>query len=171
MVRTRLLANLKTSLEQYIRIALESADGLAYDVHERAQVFADAARTESSLGSHVLGLTSVLGRMAREGRLSEGLRTTSVGFVKDDPNTQTAFAMGTAPQILHGDKRGPMATGIRPGGEVQRDLPGQAMRKVQGEGVPMQVESFTESVARKREAEKKREGWRTGAYELPAGAV
>lgn len=123
----------------------------------------------------MLGLTSVLGRMAREGRLSEGLRTTSVGFVKDDPKTDTAFAMGTAPQILHGDKHGPVATGIRPGGEVQRGEPGKAAkgvaRKMTGSDAPAQAESFVDSVARKREAEKKSEGWRTGAYELPAGAA
>jgi hypothetical protein len=113
--------------------------------------------------------------MAREGRLSEGLRTTSAGFVKDDPQTNTAFAMGTAPQILHGDKHGPVATGVRPGSEVQRGEPGQAAKgaaqKVKGEGVPVEVESFVDSVARKREAEKKSEGWRTRAYELPAGAA
>jgi hypothetical protein len=174
-VRARLLATLKTSLEHYIRVGIETLDGIAYDVHDRAQVFADAARTENSFGAHVLGLTSVLGRMAREGRLSEGLRTTSAGFVKDDPQTNTAFAMGTAPQILHGDKHGPVATGVRPGSEVQRGEPGQAAKgaaqKVKGEGVPVEVESFVDSVARKREAEKKSEGWRTRAYELPAGAA
>jgi len=69
VLRTRLLTALKTSLEQYLRIGIETLDSIAFDVHDRAQIFADATRIENALGAHALGLTSVIDRMAREGRL------------------------------------------------------------------------------------------------------
>ena len=42
VMRARLTKVLSETLEQYTRITMEALDGMAYDVHTRAQVFADA---------------------------------------------------------------------------------------------------------------------------------
>ncbi|KAH7092797.1 hypothetical protein BKA62DRAFT_722425 [Auriculariales sp. MPI-PUGE-AT-0066] len=175
--RTRLVSALQTSLEQYVRFSLEALDGFAWNVHQRALVFSDTGAP--TVGAYIGGLTSALGRMSREGRMFEGLQATSVGLVKDDPATDTAFAAGAAPQIIDGNKHGPVARGVGVGnqqgtGQNQaaklQQQGQQAKEKVKGEGVPDPVESFVDAVARKRDAEKKSEGWRSSAFDPPASA-
>jgi hypothetical protein len=166
--RARLVRALKTSLEQYIRLAIEALDGLAWDVHQRAQVFADTGAP--TVGAYIGGLTSTLGRLAREGRLFEGMEATGVGFVKDDPETDTAFAVGAAPQIIDGNKHGPVARGAGVGedqqgqeqhAQLQEQTQGAVRSKgegaIKGEGVSAPVEGFVDAVSRKREAEKESE--------------
>ncbi|KZV88036.1 hypothetical protein EXIGLDRAFT_839540 [Exidia glandulosa HHB12029] len=149
--RTALVKAVRQSLENYMRVALEALDGMAYDVHHRARVFADAG---TPLGpAYVSGLVSQLGYMAKqEVGILDGVRATSVGVIKDDPNSKSAFAVGAAPQLIGADKR----------------APGPAGKKGKWEqGATPSVEGFTEAVARKRDAEKKGEGWRSNAFDLP----
>jgi hypothetical protein len=126
-LRTRLENAVQKALEQYLQMGITMADSIAFNVNQRAQIFADSTRIENALGAHALALTSVLESMAREGRLL-----------------------------------GSQATSLRPGSEQQR---------VKGEGVPAEAPGFMESVGRLREAELRREGWQSGAYEIPAGLV
>lgn len=164
--RARLVAALRESIEQYTRLAIEALDGIAWDVHVRARTFADAG---VPLGpSYVSGLVSELGHMAQQSSVFADVSTTNVGVVKDVAGSDKAFAVGAGPQLISGDKHGPVATGVgtgQPGTHGKSDKP--VAQKVMGEGVPPDVETFTASVARKREAEKKSTGWRTAAYDLP----
>ncbi|KAJ6602457.1 hypothetical protein DFH09DRAFT_1270433 [Mycena vulgaris] len=96
------------ALSEQLRAAIDWADGIAWDVGRRAEVFADAG---AGRGAALAGAVwSEMGRLSRES--NTGWRATGTGVViEDSVEGGTKFAMGAEPQVLSGDKRGPMGTG------------------------------------------------------------
>jgi len=130
---------LERTLSEQLRAIVDYADGVAWDVGRRREVFED---TGLNAGAAVLAaLWSEIGRLERraaetriEGVDSEGnpedeiIKTewaaTGTGVVvqqhtrigvdqlgEGGEKRTTAFAMGAEPQILGGEKRGPLGTG------------------------------------------------------------
>ncbi|KAF4622165.1 hypothetical protein D9613_009116 [Agrocybe pediades] len=130
---------LEKTLSEQLRALVDYADGVAWDVGRRREVFED---TGLSSGASVLAaLWSEFGRLERraaetriEGVDAEGnpedeiIKTewsaTGTGIVvqqhtrigvdqlgEGGEKRTTAFAMGAEPQILSGEKRGPLGTG------------------------------------------------------------
>ncbi|KAF9554848.1 hypothetical protein CPC08DRAFT_643741 [Agrocybe pediades] len=117
---------LEKTLSEQLRALVDYADGVAWDVGRRREVFED---TGLSSGASVLAaLWSEFGRLERraaETRI-EGTEwsATGTGIVvqqhtrigvdqlgEGGEKRTTAFAMGAEPQILSGEKRGPLGTG------------------------------------------------------------
>lgn len=176
------------ALGEQLRAAIEWVDGVAWDVGRRAEVFADAG---AGRGAALAGAVwSEIGRIGRESRGGAGLRATGSGVVLDDGvEGGMRFAMGAEPQVLGGEKRGPVGTGSqsieeRVGGAVQslkgetgspKDVKaavqgGAQDAKKQPQGLvaegKKQVRSFQRSVEEKAAAEKKEAGWKSGAFDV-----
>lgn len=180
-VRREIISQIEKIMAQQIRMVLETMDGVAYDVHRRAGVFADAGVTATG-PKYAAAIMSELGELRKRPGLFTGWNLTSVGVVKDDPRTDTVFAMGASPQVIPGEKHGPR-TGTSSINNAMNDTVGQAG---QG-GVPTAKEaakdaksqaaektnigmanakSFKETIDTKAAEEKKRDGWRSAAYDL-----
>ncbi|KAJ7119508.1 hypothetical protein C8R44DRAFT_982225 [Mycena epipterygia] len=174
------------ALSEQLRAGLEWADGVAWDIGQRAEVFADAG---VGRGAALAGAVwSELGRLSRE--RTSGWRATGTGVVMEDQvEGGTKFAMGAEPQVLSGDKRGPMGTAS----ESLEQRVGQAVEAVKGqtgsagdvtdaakEGAQTvkkhvqglvgegkrQVRSFQRSVDEKSAMEKKSAGWKSHAFDI-----
>ncbi|TEB10922.1 hypothetical protein FA13DRAFT_1004892 [Coprinellus micaceus] len=125
MIVSRIRDALQRALSSQLRAAIDWADGVAYDVSERQQVFED---TGLGNGASLIGaMWSELGRLQRESRRREvGIHATGTGLIVEqktlipgegDLKSQvqsSSFAMGAEPQILSGEKRGPLGTGSEP---------------------------------------------------------
>jgi hypothetical protein len=122
------------------------------------------------------GVWSEIGHLVRE--RSFGMRATGTGVVVDaGPQDKDApkFAMGAEPQILPGEKRGPLGTGSESlehraekvkgqiGGDTTdaKNQSGGAVGEVKG-----QVQSFRQSVDEKAAMEKKNPGWKSAAFDI-----
>ncbi|KAJ6617965.1 hypothetical protein B0H10DRAFT_2218135 [Mycena sp. CBHHK59/15] len=175
------------TLAEQLRAGLAWADGVAWDVGARAEVFKDAG---AGLGAALAAAVwSEVGRLSRE-RGDAGVRTTGTGVVVEGGAEGGArFAVGAEPQVLSGEKRGPVGTGAesvgkRVGAAVEElkgqtgapmDLKGTVKEEVKnvkanvegvvGEG-KKQVRSFQRSVGEKAAAEKKHKGWRSEAFDF-----
>ena len=180
---TRLKDALERTLSEELRGVVEWVDGVAWDVAERREVFEDTGLGGG--GSLMAALWSELGRLQRERTDEIGLRATGTGVVveqeRGEGKGKSAFAIGAEPQILAGEKRGPLGTGserlkdkvdeamdvdVGVGGirEVLEDAEGQAkgMRK---EG-KKQVVGFRKSVERKKELEMRSKGWESASFDF-----
>ncbi|KAJ7902725.1 hypothetical protein B0H14DRAFT_3422199 [Mycena olivaceomarginata] len=99
------------------------------------------------------------------------MRATGTGVVVDaGPQDKDApkFAMGAEPQILPGEKRGPLGTGSETikgqiGGDTT-DAKNQ-LRGAVGEAKG-QMQSFRQSVDEKAAMEKKNPGWKSAAFDI-----
>jgi hypothetical protein len=216
---TRLREALEKTLSEQMNAAITYADGVAYDVSERREVFADTGLGSGS--SLLAAMWSELGKLERErraGPLEMDWTATGTGVVVEQRKTvgadefgeggrveKTQFAMGAEPQILSGEKRGPMGTGSEPirdkiarvgeeygvtdalkqtKGSVSeamdvdvdaqgikqnvKDAAGAVQDKAQGllkEG-KRQVQGFRNSVDRKLELERGRQGWESAAFDV-----
>ena len=182
----RLKDALEKTLSEELRGVVEWVDGVAWDVAERREVFEDTGLGGG--GSLMAALWSELGRLQREGRDENegvGWRATGTGVVVEQQKGQgkgkTALAVGAEPQILVGEKRGPLGTGseklkdkigreaeamdvdtgvVR---EVLEDVEGRAKGLVK-EG-KRQVEGFRRSVERKKEKEMSSKGWESSSFD------
>jgi len=109
---SRLKDALERTLSEELKGVIEWIDGVAWDVAERREVFEDTGL--SGHGSLMAALWSELGRLQRERRNEIGLRATGTGVVfeqdKGEGKGKSAFAFGAEPQILAGEKRGPLGT-------------------------------------------------------------
>ncbi|KAJ7730841.1 hypothetical protein DFH07DRAFT_906196 [Mycena maculata] len=174
------------ALSEQLRAGLVWMDSVAWDVGQRAEVFADAG---SSRGAALAGAVwSEIGRLSRE--RSSGWRATGTGVVLEDKVDGGAkFAMGAEPQVLSGEKRGPMGTaseslekGVGDTVQGQTDAKNAAegskdaakegaqavTRHVQGlvgEG-KRQVRSFQRTVDEKSAMEKRNAGWKSQAFDI-----
>ncbi len=192
---------LERTMTEQVRAVVDWTDGIAYDISKRKEVFQDTGLGGG--GSLMAAIWSEAGRLRRESRARGelGIHATGTGVVveqqlysKDGRDAgRTEFAMGAEPQILSGEKRGPLGTASKPlreraqelseevglGGVtseamgtdvtgVAKDAAGRAKRQAQGlmqEG-RKRVRSFKRSVEDKVELERQRPGWQSVAFDF-----
>ncbi|KAF7329086.1 hypothetical protein MKEN_00169100 [Mycena kentingensis (nom. inval.)] len=186
---------LARALGTHLKMALNWAGGVAWDIGQRAEVFRDAGAGSGT--AFVGAVWSELGRLQRERR--GGWKATGTGVVLDVPECGAdrdgaKFAMGAEPQVLSGEKRGPMGTGAesleKRVGEAVDAVKGKAgdttgasaedaknaakegaqtvKNQVQGlarEG-QQQLRSFQRSVEDKAATERRKDGWRSSAFDF-----
>lgn len=165
---------LEKTLEEQIRGVFDLADGIAFDVSNRAEVFED-----TGLGRGAAIATAVwseIGRLRRmEGGLLGGWKATGTGIIKEGLPGDAKLAMGAEPQILPGEKKGPLGTHAVPIGE-RPEFKGivesgatvkENIKQATREGVG-KVQSFKETVRRKASEEKRSAGWNSHAFDLGA---
>ncbi len=188
IIVSRLRDTLQIVLAENIRGALEWTDTVAWDVGNRAEVFADAGLSRGP--SLVAGFWSELGKLSKgEGGLFKGWQATGTGLIKDHGNVRSdaTFAMGAEPQVLSGDKHGPKATfsksvretaqetlpegmevdveqSVKGVGESAKDAVSEAKETVKD--AVGKVKSFKESVREKAEEESRRPGWESRAFDV-----
>jgi hypothetical protein len=177
---------LALTLSEQLRTALEFADGVAYDTSKRSVVFEDMGLTRGP--ALAAAIWSEVGRFVRSGPkssragLSQGWQLTGTGIIKHGEDS--SIAMGAEPQILSGDKHGPKERLAEPlANKVQRaadqagvdvdvsmgdatqaagSIAEQASGLVQ-QGI-QQVRGYKQALQAKKEAEEKRDGWRSEAF-------
>lgn len=192
----RLREALERTLTEQVRAVVDWTDGIAFDIGKRKQVFQDTGLGGG--GSLMAAIWSEAGRIRREGqeRGELGIHATGTGIVVEqqlytqhgEEAGKTEFAVGAEPQILSGDKRGPLGTGSTPlreraeqigedlgispgvveGGMDARDYVAGAKREAKGmlkEG-KKQFLSFKKSVEQKTVQEKQRGGWQSPAFDF-----
>ncbi|KAF9220450.1 hypothetical protein BS17DRAFT_804037 [Gyrodon lividus] len=160
---------IERTLEEQIKGLFDFTDAIAYDVARRSQVFEDTGLGPGP--SVAAAIWSEFGRLKRmEGGLLSGWKATGTGIVKEGLAGDAKIAMGVEPQILPGEKRGPLGTnaellarrGVDIGGILQQ---GRSVAERGQEGLK-QVQTFKQSVQHKTAAEKNRRGWQSPAYEI-----
>ncbi|KAG1718945.1 hypothetical protein EDB19DRAFT_1898934 [Suillus lakei] len=175
VIMLRFREAISRTLEEQIRGLFDTADALAFDIGRRSEVFKDAGLGTAS--SVVAAMWSEIGRLRRmEGGLLSGWRATGTGVVKDDLGGDAKIAMGAEPQILPGEKRGPLGTHAEPlaaripGVDVGGALEGAqtAVERVEQAGKEglKQVQSFKQSVEHKKKEEEQRRGWQSPAFDI-----
>ena len=176
VITARVRDTLQTVLAEHVRGALGWADGVAWDVGRRAEVFEDTGLPRGA--SLVAGVWSELGHLQRmgEGGLFSGWSATGTGVIKSDK--EATFAMGAEPQVLSGEKRGPKGTFAKSAEQRAEEAPDAnvegAMVDAQGiakqaketvKGKVREVKSWADTVSRKTEEERAREGWQSPAFD------
>ncbi|RDB22342.1 Uncharacterized protein C32A11.02c [Hypsizygus marmoreus] len=131
---------LEKTLAGQLRAALEWMDGVAWDVGRRREVFEDTGMMGGS-AAVLAAIWSEFGRFRRERESAEGADVewwaTGTGVVVEQRKVEgkgdVKFAMGAEPQILGGEKRGPLGTGAEPlakrVGEAVSEATGVDMRE------------------------------------------
>ncbi|KAK7018633.1 hypothetical protein R3P38DRAFT_3360324 [Favolaschia claudopus] len=158
---------LSRSLASQFRTLLDGLDGVLWDVGRRAEVFTDSGMARGA--SLAAAVWSEIGHLLRE--RSWGLHATGTGVVVEGGVERDApkFAMGAEPQILPGEKRGPMGTasesvesrtGARVGGDAD------ARGRSAGDQTTGAVQSFKQSLDEKVAREKRNPGWKSAAFDL-----
>jgi hypothetical protein len=131
LVKRRIKEVMERTLTGQFRALVDWLDGLAYDVGERKKVFEDTGLSGGP--AVVTALWSELGKMEREAASEEGsssgTKATGTGIIfkerMDVPMTgeepevgkqtkERVLAFGAQPQVLSGEKRGPLGTGSEP---------------------------------------------------------
>ena len=176
---SRLKDALERTLSEELRGVVEWFDGVAWDVAKRREVFEDTGLGGG--GSLMAALWSEFGRLQRERTDEIGWKATGTGVVveqeKGEGKGKSAFAIGAEPQILAGEKRGPLGTGSEPLKdkvaeeamdvdiqEVFEDPEGRA-KGMMKEG-KKQVVGFRKSVERKKELEMRNKGWESASFDF-----
>ncbi|GJJ13345.1 hypothetical protein Clacol_007597 [Clathrus columnatus] len=168
IVRSRIEKAIETSLGQQIALSIEMLDNVLFDTHQRAGVFADTGMPLSA--SYLSAVWSEIGHLKKQPGLFSGLRTTSVGVIKDDPRQESTVAIGAQPQIISGDKHGPSAPGSD--SQKKRDEAVRLARESKGvakgigERAQSGVVSFAQEVQIKRDQEMHKEGWKSNAFDV-----
>ncbi|KXN85171.1 hypothetical protein AN958_11593 [Leucoagaricus sp. SymC.cos] len=190
----RLREALERTLTEQVRAAVEWTDGIAFDIAKRKEVFQDTGLGGG--GSLMAAIWSEAGRIRREGRERGdlGIHATGTGLVVEQQLYSrdgrevgmTEFAMGAEPQILSGEKRGPLGTASTPlksrmdemgaevglpslGAEVA-EVPSprearQRAKEILKEG-QRQYSGFKQSIEEKTRLEKQRSGWQSAAFDF-----
>lgn len=179
---SRFKESFQTVLAENIRGSLEWLNAFFWDVGNRAEVFEDAGLTRGP--SLVAGFWSELGHLQKgDTGFFKGWKATGTGLIKDEGNARpnAQFALGTEPQILPGEKRGPAGNFSEPIADkvdVDVDAEGaaedaknkakgvvqQAQSKVK-EGVE-KIKSFSQTVSDKAEEERRHPGWKSDAFDV-----
>jgi hypothetical protein len=167
---------LAKTLAEQIRAVLETADSVAWDIGKRSEVFSDAGLGSGS--SIAAGVWSEIGRFKRMdgGSILSGWNATGTGLVKDDLSGEGKLAMGAEPQIISGEKKGPLGTNSQSLAERMPDIDSSAAKDTTS-GVAQQatnikqetvkqVKSFKQAVEAKSAEEKKQDGWKSKAFDL-----
>ncbi|KZP20679.1 hypothetical protein FIBSPDRAFT_911054 [Athelia psychrophila] len=172
---------LAKTLAEHIRALLEGADALAWDVGSRAEVFADAGLGTGA--AFAAAVWSEIGRLRKsQGGLLNGWKATGTGFVKEGV-AGGKLAVGAEPQILDGEKHGPLGTNAQTlkerlpdvdmnGADADVDVSSAAaaVGDVAQKGMDLvqegkrQIQGFAQTVEAKAAEEKKREGWESDAF-------
>ncbi|EGN98629.1 hypothetical protein SERLA73DRAFT_107695 [Serpula lacrymans var. lacrymans S7.3] len=166
---------LEKTLQEQIRGVFQTADALAWDVGRRSEVFSDTGLGPGA--SLAAAIWSEIGRFRKmEGGVLEGWKATGTGVVKDNIGSDAKIAMGAEPQILSGEKHGPLGISSKP---LSERLPGIDTKgiKESGKGLAEQakgarkeglrkVQSFKQTVDAKTSQEKSRPGWQSSAFSL-----
>jgi len=191
---------LARTLAEQLRTVLKDCDALAWDVKSRSEVFADTGLSTGP--AMIAAVWSEIGNIIRRSDRF-GWHATGTGIVKradvDDGSEgqRASFAMGAEPQILSGEKRGPLGTGSEPlalkaqriGERVKEQGQGLA-NQMDVEGVAAMaatdvsqmkqqakdmlahgkhtIQSFSRAAELKAEEEKKTPGWQTKAFDVRA---
>ncbi|RXW22305.1 hypothetical protein EST38_g3549 [Candolleomyces aberdarensis] len=149
---TRLREALQRTISNQLRAAVEWADGIAFDISKRQEVFEDTGLLGNG-GSLIAAIWSEIGsiqRLSRTQHREVDVRATGTGLIVEqstiipgegEQKTQVQksfFAMGAEPQILSGEKRGPLGTGSEP-------LIKKAKR-IAGEQTGIDVDAAAESI-------------------------
>ncbi|THU95473.1 hypothetical protein K435DRAFT_798123 [Dendrothele bispora CBS 962.96] len=200
-------------LTAQVKGLIESADSFAYDVSRRAEVMGDTGVPSGVAWS--AAVWSGFGRVWKEGFQSlrdSAVRTdfkvTGTGIIVEERHMdmetglegkpKAALALGAEPQILSGEKRGPMGTAsesledrvgavtgqvAQETGVRQEDLEnvGQTVQGAKKDlgGVTEEVkklvqegkkemEGFWDTVGTKRKLEERSEGWQSSAFDVKA---
>ncbi|KAJ7629413.1 hypothetical protein DFH06DRAFT_1225627 [Mycena polygramma] len=175
MFNKRIREALGRTLTEQLRVALDGLDGVAWDVGRRAEVFGDAGAGRGA--ALAAAVWSEIGRLVRE--RSWSVRPTGTGVVLEESVRDGAkLAMGAEPQVLSGEKRGPLGTGSQSleqkNAKALRSVQGQTgdaadmktqLRGLVGEGKG-QVQSFKRSVDEKSAIEKNNPGWKSAAFDI-----
>ncbi|KAJ7034694.1 hypothetical protein C8F04DRAFT_1100661 [Mycena alexandri] len=161
------------SLAQQLRVALNRLDAIAWDVGQRTEVFADMGAGRGA--ALAAAIWSEIGRLTRS--YSVELRATGTGVVVEE-QSGAKFAMGAEPQVLSGDKHGPLGTGSQsleqrdgqpvhgaPADERTGKPAAEHVKGLVGEGHE-QVKSFRRSVDEKSAKEKQSPGWKSSAFDI-----
>ncbi|KIK91528.1 hypothetical protein PAXRUDRAFT_13737 [Paxillus rubicundulus Ve08.2h10] len=161
------------TLEEQITGLFNFADAIAYDVRRRSEVFQDTGFGPGP--STAAAMWSELGRLRKmEGGLLSGWKATGTGIVKGGFAHDATIAMGAEPQILSGEKRGPLGVHAEPLSKRGLDIGGvleegrfvaQRVKENSQEGLK-QVQTFKQSVQHKASVEKNRPGWESSAYDI-----
>ena len=204
----RLREALEKTLTEQLRAVVDYADGVAFDISKRRQVFKDTGLGAG--GSLMAAIWSEVGRLEREGRegpMEMDWKATGTGLVVEQKTVlernevgepsqvrKSQFAMGAEPQILKGEKQGPLGTGSEPvkdtlermgeemgvtsaAREASMDVdveegPKKVVEEVEAraKGVikegQRQMAGFRQSVEKKSKLEKGRSGWESAAFDL-----
>jgi len=188
LVRRHVKEALEKTMGAQVRGLVEWADGVAWDVRERKKVFEDLG-VEGG-GAVLAALWSEIGKLEREasesGGSGVGIRTSGTGVILEEQGEKArVLAVGVEPQVLSGEKRGPIGTASEPiakkASELSRDvmdvdLPGvvdgqklgevkQAAGRALEEGKKT-AKGFRQSVEKKQQSEKRKEGWRSEAFDF-----
>ncbi|KAL0945603.1 hypothetical protein HGRIS_014759 [Hohenbuehelia grisea] len=133
---------LARTLAEQTRAVLESGDALAWDIGSRSEVFAD-----TGLGAGPAMIAAVWSEIGHYVRNTDaGWRATGTGIVREagegagSKGEGASFAMGAEPQILSGEKRGPLGTGSEPLAQKAQRLTQQVKKKGQEVADEMDVD-------------------------------
>ncbi|EIW84439.1 hypothetical protein CONPUDRAFT_135878 [Coniophora puteana RWD-64-598 SS2] len=171
IIKMRFREALERTLEEQIRGVFDTLDTLAYDVSRRSEVFQD-----TGLGSGaalMAAIWSEIGHMRKmEGGLLTGWKATGTGVIKEAKEGEASIAMGAEPQILSGEKHGPLGTNSQPLAErlpSAKDISGsvqEGTERIAGDGKEAMktVQSFKQSVRAKTEEERKKDGWKSESF-------
>ncbi|CAK5263337.1 unnamed protein product [Mycena citricolor] len=150
IVKKRLRDALGKTLSEQLRAGLEWLDSTAFDVARRAEVFADAGAGPGP--SFISAVWSEIGHLTK-GKKGPGLRFTGAGIVVEDSDKK--FAMGAEPQVLSGEKHGPVAAASTRLGAANSLDKGKS-----------QILSFKQTVEDKSAREAANSGWQSRAFDL-----
>lgn len=176
VVNMRMRSVLEKTLAGQIRSGLEAADNLAWDIGKRQEVFADTGLNAGA--SFSAAVFSEIGKMRRQTNgtgLLSGWQTTGTGVVKDTGDS-AQIAMGAEPQLLSGEKRGPLGIASQPLAERLPDVDVDsikeggvgAIKKAQqvGQDVAKKARTFADAVHEKAEVERQSGDWRSSAFDI-----
>ena len=181
LVKRRVKEALERTFTGQFRGMVDWLDGLAYDVGERKKVFEDAG-----LGGGpaiVAAVWSEVGKMEREAA-EEGagrVKATGTGIIFEEK--ERMLSVGAEPQVLGGEKRGPLGTGsesIAKTVEGMMEERGMDVDVVEGLGERVKgvgemveegkrrVEGFKKAVLRKEREEIKSvaKTWKSDAFDF-----
>ncbi|KIL60426.1 hypothetical protein M378DRAFT_187786 [Amanita muscaria Koide BX008] len=169
----RLRSALEKAFAEQLRALIEWVDGIAYDIGERMQVFEDTGLPKGP--SFMTALWSEIGRLQRESAEAAGelgVHATRTGVVVEryemteggERERKAAFAIGAEPQILSGEKHGPLGTGSESLSESMEEVRKRAEGMVKAGR--RQIRSFRRSMEMKTKEEEMKAGWQSDAFEL-----
>ncbi|KAF8882287.1 hypothetical protein BD779DRAFT_1626850 [Infundibulicybe gibba] len=179
LIKSHLKAQVENVLAGLLSTLITSVDAALWDVARRGEVFKDAGVPR---GAAVLGgVWSALGA-TRAGGVQLDMRRG--GIVLGGENGK--MSIGVEPQILGGEKHGPEGAGskdleevlgvdagdvknvkersVNGAKEVAKDA-GEALGRAVQEG-KREAQGFWDTVKEKENAERKREGWRSDAFDV-----
>ncbi|KAF7305488.1 hypothetical protein HMN09_00801600 [Mycena chlorophos] len=164
------------SLSEHLRLAMDWMGGVAWDVGRRTEVLRDAGVRG---GPALVGAVwSEMRRLLGELRVVDRMRATGTGInivlavPRSDEDEDAKLALGVEPQVLGGEKRGPVGAGSE-SLSVPVDEQVNAKDTEQGPGArgvvgqrKEHLRSFQRAVEEKAREEKKKDGWQSSAFDL-----